>query len=154
MKKKKLYRHVLFIVILLTGLFSAGELFAQQSSANYSMDTDVLSGGGGECNSAGYFLWHTTGQSTAIGMSSSANYMNYAGFWYMLMQPQEGCYYLGDMNCDDIIDISDVILVLRLALQLDPPKPCSDINADAMVDISDVILTLRMALQLDEWKPC
>jgi hypothetical protein len=64
------------------------------------------------------------------------------------------CNYLGDMNCDGAIDISDVILVLRIALQLDPPQPCSDINADGGVDISDVILTLRMALQLDQWKPC
>lgn len=124
------------------------------SSANYSIETDVLSGGGGECNSAGYYLYHTTGQPTAIGISTSASYTNYAGFWYTLPQPQAGCYYLGDINCDDVIDISDVILVLRLALQLDPPKDCSDINADGLVDISDVILTLRMALQLDNWKQC
>ena len=125
-----------------------------QSSANYSIDTDVLSGGGGECNSAGYYLWHTTGQPTAIGISSSASYTNYAGFWYTLPQPQEGCYYLGDINCDDQVDISDVILVLRIALQLDNVKPCSNINGDSGVDISDVILTLRMALALDAKRPC
>jgi hypothetical protein len=67
---------------------------------------------------------------------------------------QEGCYWLGDINCDDAIDISDVILVLRLALQLDPPAQCSDINSDGGVDISDVILTLRTALGLDEKVPC
>ena len=33
-------------------------------------------------------------------------------------------------------------------------KPCSDINGDGDVDISDVILTLRMALGLDEKRPC
>jgi hypothetical protein len=96
----------------------------------------------------------TLGQPTAIGPSTSTSYKNYAGFWYTLPQPQEGCYYLGDLNCDDVIDISDVILELRLALQLDPPKSCSDINADTMVDISDVILTLRMALGLDDKVPC
>ena len=127
---------------------------AGQSSANYSIDTDVLSGGGSECSSINYFLMSTMGQPSAIGTASSTNYLNYAGFWYMLPQPQEGCYWLGDINCDNNVDISDVILVLRIALQLDSMKPCSNINGDSGVDISDVILTLRMALQLDQWKPC
>ncbi len=60
----------------------------------------------------------------------------------------------GDINRDGVVDISDVILVLRIALGLDPPKPCSDINNDKEIDISDVILTLRMALGLDPPKPC
>ena len=62
--------------------------------------------------------------------------------------------YMGDINGDGNVDISDVILVLRMALQLDPIKPCSDINNDGAVDISDVILTLRMALGLDALKEC
>lgn len=61
---------------------------------------------------------------------------------------------LGDVNNDGKIDISDVILDLRIALKLDSVKPCSDINKDGLVDISDVILTLRMALGLDELKQC
>jgi hypothetical protein len=61
---------------------------------------------------------------------------------------------LGDINKDEQIDVSDVILVLRIALQLDPQAACSDINEDGGVDISDVILTLRMALGLDNWRPC
>ena len=155
-KEKKFSRIISISIMIAIGflVFNAPICTAQQSSTNYSIDTDVLSGGGRECSSTSYFLMSTLGQPTAIGPSSSTNYLNYAGFWYTLPQPQEGCYYLGDLNCDDVIDISDVILELRLALQLDPPKPCSDINADTMVDISDVILTLRMALGLDAWKPC
>jgi len=61
---------------------------------------------------------------------------------------------LGDINKDEIIDISDVILELRMALKLDPIQPCSDINNDGVVDISDVILTLRMALKLDPLQQC
>ena len=61
---------------------------------------------------------------------------------------------LGDMNNDGAIDISDVILVLRMALGLDTLNPCADINNDGVVDISDVILTLRMALGLDQLKQC
>ena len=157
MNKENIFRRIISISILMVVsllVFTTSLCTAQQSSANYSIDTDVLSGGGGECNSAGYYLWHTTGQPTAIGMSSSASYTNYAGFWYTLPQPQEGCYYLGDINCDDQVDISDVILVLRIALQLDNVKPCSNINGDSGVDISDVILTLRMALALDAKRPC
>jgi hypothetical protein len=60
----------------------------------------------------------------------------------------------GDMNSDGIVDISDVIRVLRIALQLDPHNPCADINNDGTVDISDVIRTLRMALGLDGPQVC
>jgi hypothetical protein len=60
----------------------------------------------------------------------------------------------GDTNLDGLLDISDVILILRIALQLDSEAACSDINNDGQVDISDVILTLRMALGLDPPKPC
>ncbi len=61
---------------------------------------------------------------------------------------------LGDINIDGVIDISDVILVLRIALGLDPSNKCADINGDSVVDISDVILTLRMALGLDQLQQC
>jgi Zn-dependent metalloprotease len=61
---------------------------------------------------------------------------------------------MGEMNNDDLIDISDVILVLRMALKIDPVQPCSDLNNDGVVDISDVILTLRMALKIDPLQQC
>jgi N-acetylneuraminic acid mutarotase len=61
---------------------------------------------------------------------------------------------LGDIDKDCVIDISDVILILRMALKIDPLKPCSDINNDGIVDISDVILTLRMALKIDPLQQC
>jgi hypothetical protein len=60
----------------------------------------------------------------------------------------------GDINKDTVVDISDVILVLRIALDLDEDVPCADIDNNDDVDISDVILTLRMALGLDELQPC
>jgi hypothetical protein len=61
---------------------------------------------------------------------------------------------LGDMDEDRDVDISDVIRVLRMALDLDPDDVCADINGDGTVDISDVILTLRMALGLDGTVEC
>jgi len=67
----------------------------------------------------------------------------------------------GDINEDEGIDISDVILCLRMALGLpvtiqgetytsypDSLVNCANINGDGEIDISDVILCLRMALGL------
>jgi hypothetical protein len=56
----------------------------------------------------------------------------------------------GDINGDDSIDISDVILCLRMAIGLDPVNVnLADMNGDGEVDISDVILILRKAIGLD-----
>jgi len=57
---------------------------------------------------------------------------------------------LGDINDDGEIDISDVILCLRMAIGLDPGNlTLADMNNDGTVDISDVILVLRKAIGLD-----
>jgi len=56
----------------------------------------------------------------------------------------------GDINNDCIIDISDVILCLRMAIGFDPVNVnLADMNGDGEVDISDVILILRKAIGLD-----
>lgn len=56
----------------------------------------------------------------------------------------------GDLNHDTQIDISDVILCLRMAIGLDSKNiDLADINNDQEVDISDVILILRKAIGLD-----
>jgi len=56
----------------------------------------------------------------------------------------------GDINSDGDIDISDVILCLRIAIGLDPVNlETADMNNDGIVDISDVILILRKAIGLD-----
>ena len=62
----------------------------------------------------------------------------------------ERIYQMGDINQDNIIDISDVILCLRQSIGLDNPDTSSaDMNNDGTVDISDVILVLRKAIGLD-----
>ncbi len=69
----------------------------------------------------------------------------------------------GDINGDETIDISDVIMCLRMAIELplvigqqqySVPYPAwlksrADMNSDGEVNISDVILTLRKAIGLD-----
>jgi hypothetical protein len=60
----------------------------------------------------------------------------------------------GDANGDNIVDISDVILVLRMSLELDPEYVCADVDDSGAVNISDVILTLRKSLLLDPAEKC
>lgn len=62
------------------------------------------------------------------------------------------CSITCDVNFDGRCDISDVIIVLRIALQIDPDRlpECLDVNKDSDIDIADVILILRMALGLAE----
>ncbi|MBI5196248.1 MAG: hypothetical protein HZA10_07990 [Nitrospirae bacterium] len=66
--------------------------------------------------------------------------------------------YMGDVNIDKGIDIVDVILTLRCALELDPMaqclQECGDMNGDGVIDIVDVILVLRGALELDPLRGC
>lgn len=70
----------------------------------------------------------------------------------------------GDINGDETVDITDVILCLRMAVDLpvsiggqtynspypDWLKECADMNNDGEVDITDVILILRKAVGLDQ----
>ena len=58
-----------------------------QSSTNYRIWIDVLSGGGGPQGSANYDLDSALGQSSAIGLSTSTHYVNHAGFWSAIPGP-------------------------------------------------------------------
>ena len=56
----------------------------------------------------------------------------------------------GDINGNGEVDISDVILCLRMAIFLDIPNlSLADMNNDGSVNITDVILILRKAIGLD-----
>ena len=55
----------------------------------------------------------------------------------------------GDISADRVIDITDVILCLRMAIGLEPfDLKTSDTNNDGITDIDDVILILRMSIGL------
>jgi hypothetical protein len=69
------------IIFLLVLLIPTGLVYAQ-SSPNYILKSTVVSGGGDYSNSTNYSLISTIGQPSAIGISSSDNYVNHAGFWY------------------------------------------------------------------------
>ncbi|MDP8218401.1 MAG: dockerin type I repeat-containing protein [Candidatus Theseobacter exili] len=76
---------------------------------------------------------------------------------------KEGTFLLGNINGDGTIDISDVVLCLRMAIGLsvtiqeetyNSPYPAwlielADMNGVGGIDISDVILVLRKAIDID-----
>lgn len=59
---------------------------------------------------------------------------------------------LGDVNGDGIVDVSDVIKIVRASLDLSNASPyiaaAADINLDGIVDVSDVIKAVRLSLDL------
>jgi len=75
-------KYIYAAMLLAVSLMPAAAYAAGQSSANFTIESDVISGGGGDSASANYSIGHTTGQSSATGESSSTNYANYAGFWH------------------------------------------------------------------------
>jgi len=62
-------------------LLAALSLSAAPIHAAYTQVSDVISGGGQEVSSSNYTLVGTVGQSSAVGLSASANYSNHGGFW-------------------------------------------------------------------------
>jgi len=79
---KYVLKYIHAAVLLAVLLMPAAAYAAGQSSANFTIESDVISGGGGDGSSPNYSIAHTAGQSSATGESSSTNYANYAGFWH------------------------------------------------------------------------
>jgi len=80
MKKDRIGKYFQVLLIPLAVL-----MYTSLSLAQYAIDLDVLSGGGGESRSDNYILFDTLGQSSPIGTSNSTNYVNHAGFWYLFL---------------------------------------------------------------------
>ena len=71
----------LFISLILLAACAVTANASEQSSSNYTIKTDAVSGGGGQSISDTYAVEHTTGQDSVIGDSSSDHYDSYGGFW-------------------------------------------------------------------------
>ena len=78
MKEKILY--IICTAILILG-FALTAFTEEMSSANFSITSSVVSGGGASMGSESYQMTTTIGQSSPIGISSSSNYINSPGFW-------------------------------------------------------------------------
>ncbi|NQE46538.1 hypothetical protein C5S31_11005 [ANME-1 cluster archaeon GoMg2] len=68
------------IVVILVGLLCLTSIAYAQVSANYDLSWHMLSGSGGQMDSASYIQRSTAGQ--VIGSSDSSNYRMGAGYWY------------------------------------------------------------------------
>jgi hypothetical protein len=82
-----------------------------QSSTNYRLRIDVLSGGGGGGGSAHYDLDSALGQSSAIGVSSSGHYINHAGFWSAIpgVEPYIPVYVSLSQGCGNKVPCFNVL---------------------------------------------
>ena len=92
---------------------------ADMSSANYSIKWDVNDSGGGASASSNYMVKASIGQPTAIGESSSSNYIALAGF-----------ETIPDSDADQILDFMDNCLI-------DSNQNQRDTDADGYGNICD-----------------
>ncbi len=127
-------------VVLLPALHFAG-----QRADGYEITWSTVDGGGTMVAAGGgYELSGTIGQSDA-GMSPCSAYMLTGGFWAFIATEQ-GEMFLGDLNCDGVVDVNDIApFVLALT---DPDnytmqyQECcinlADMNEDESVNGSDI----------------
>lgn len=106
-------KKIAFAAIGLLVLAWAGISFASMSSASYQIPVDVIGGGGSTMSSASYTTSSTLGQSSPLGTSTSASYVNYPGFW----QADE-CVY--DPDADGLAN------AIEYGYDTDPNNPDSD----------------------------
>ena len=135
------------IVLGITGILSAAppclSFAAFQSSVNYTVRTDVIAGDGGVGASAAYGIRHSIAQPSAVGTSSSTDFINYAGFWIPAVLAQA---IFGDINQDGAINLQDAILALQV-LSCMAPVPGADLTAyitgQGAIGFRDIIYILQ-----------
>jgi hypothetical protein len=129
-------KHLLLISILGLSLISAGIAYAQ-SSTNYRIEFDVISGGGGEYSSTNYDFYSVLGQSSVTGISSSTSFVNYAGYLYASTGGL-GPALPGDCNADGQTAINEVQAAINEFLGISVARPCNDLNSNGQVTIDEI----------------
>ena len=64
-----------------------------------------------------------------------------------LIEGQELNCLEGDVNDDATLNVLDVVLLVNIALNVDPFDDCADINSDTVVNVLDVVLLVNLILQ-------
>ncbi len=59
----------------------------------------------------------------------------------------EGCNIDGDINCDDVIDIIDVVIIVNIILNIQEYNPNADLNGDDEINIVDIVLIVELILE-------
>ena len=60
---------------------------------------------------------------------------------------------VGDANCDNQVDISDVVFTVNRILADESYMGSCDVNYDGCVDISDVVILVNIILNGEETEP-
>ena len=98
-KHKWSLKIALIFVVLLFGISMV------HAQSNYQIKVDVISGGGGVSSSTNYILSFSIGQSSGIGLQSSSNYADLAGYVYAWLESMP-IYGLVDFDGDQKSDIT------------------------------------------------
>jgi hypothetical protein len=111
MKGSIRFRSSLAVALIVGGALLISSMASAQSSTNYRIRIDVLSGGGGPEGSTHYDLDSALGQSSAIGVSTSVHYINHAGFWSAIPGPEPyiPVYVAQTGNCGAKVPCYDVL---------------------------------------------
>jgi len=59
---------------------------------------------------------------------------------------ETSCFVLGDINQDDLINVSDVVILVNIVLGLSLFNELADINDDEIVNIQDILLLVNIIL--------
>ena len=120
-------------------------------STNYRLIIGIISTGGDEASSTYYNLSGVQGL-PVVGETMSSDYKLDAGYWPVIESIRANGIELtqgGDLNGDDIIDITDALLVARCALNLSScDATVADVDCRDGVTIIDALLVARRALGL------
>ncbi len=115
---------------------------AASSGGGYDLSWYTIDGGGGTSEAGGFSLSGTIGQPDA-GTMSGSGYELAGGFWTGGdVEPPPPCA-LGDLNCDGVVDVSDLLILLgQWGTCADPNDCAADLNGDGIVDVSDLLILL------------
>jgi len=115
--------------------------YAQSSSENFKLFTDVLDEFGGRAESDNYLLRiGSGGQPGVVGISEDSSFFALQGYVHT------GSFVHGDDNADGSISVSDVIYEINYLFKGGPvPRPpeVGDVNCDNQHTVSDVIYKIN-----------
>jgi len=147
-------------------LTSGGVSATDMSSANYSVKWDVADSGGGNSRSSNYIVEASSGQATAIGMSSSANHSVVTGFESIpdsdadrILDTMDNCTQVVNLNqrdtdndgfgniCDPDFDNNLIVNAADLAFfktKFFSSDPDADLNGNGVVNAADLAILKTM----------
>jgi hypothetical protein len=136
------------ITAALLGLAGTG-VFAMQFAAggsDYQVPRYAVAGGGGASTGGDFTVHGTIGQAEAgalVGGDPGNELVLVGGFWAGgSAEPHPPCAP-ADLNCDGVVDVSDLLLLLAAWGPCPENQDCpGDLDGDGAVDVSDLLILL------------